>query len=689
MNRFVSQQHPADCQAIDFRAECNAPDTAQVQVPVHEQAPGHGMPVVTPDAPPVPGAHTGPLAHLDGFHLPHISAEGALDVASVSGVLGGSVAAVATAALAASWYWTWNPVRLRNFAMGAACALPGAALLLDGWSGPREDITRAITEISSGSLAQGAATAAIATVPAGWMAASLLRARFAHQLETRGLSSPVKTQRVAANRRRREMAAATRMSAAPLPLVSGTLNPEPVIGRAATVATTDPARSMAGRVRGRYESLFKVLWLAMREHFVAVGNPGSGKTTMLNRTAVAFWATAWRRHQQWWRSDRTGRPLLIIIDVKGARDARRNAKTLKRAFEAMGGDPDRVAIWPDDGQGNKTALRFFGGDARELRARFEGMLGAGMTIEGMDPAEAYYIQMRKAVLHLVIDAPNPKEDKEAGEDPPRGFFEYLDRMNQAELVRRWANYPDELGAIKAVTANAKNPILDSERTAMMNLARELGEEFEGEADLTDYDLVYCCLEGITSPLIAQAQFGALVAMLTMLAGTDHGRCIQLFVDEFAQVCGDSGAARIVELLRSAGIGSGWFAQSWMGLGANDDQRHRLVDSCSGGIFAMRSNSAGQLAEKIGTGQRIAISRKLIGGGKLGDEGNVQPDDSFLVPPSVLAKFEPGDIVHARGGVVRFGHISVLDTDALQPLPGLSASTQAADETADPSKGDPK
>lgn len=656
---------------------------APTPVATPSAAPGE-VPAIDPKAPPIPGADSPLVSWVEDIHLPDptgITGEGVLDGLAVAGVLGGSVAAVAAAAVASSWLWTWTPIRLRNFAIGS-CTLPGAAMLIDGWSAVRDDIAQACTEVAAGMPAQGAATAAVATVPIGWAAAAFLSAKYFDQRDTRGFKSPAATDRAMWARRRREMAAATRMSAAALPLVTGTVSPDPVIGRTASMSSTAPARSVAGRLTGRHESLFRITWLAMREHVVAIGNPGSGKTTMMIRAILSFWAAGWRRHQQWWRSDQAGRPLAVIIDVKGARDARRTAETVRDAYVAMGGDPERFALWPDE-----MELSFFGGTlpadlderekrARELSSRFEGLLGAGMTTEGMDPAEAYYLNMRKAVLHLVVDAPNPDLNLEAGQDPPGSFFEYLARMDRAELVRRWASYPDEIAAITAVTASEKNPILLAERTAMLNISRELGESFDGDKELTDYDIVYCCLEGITSPLLAQAQFGALVSMLTMLAGRDHGRTIQLFCDEFAQVCGDAGAARIVELLRSANIGSAWFSQSWMGLGANDDQRHRLVDSCSGGIFAMRANNAGALAEKIGTRRTSTFSRKVVGAGQLGDEGNVQGDDSFIVSPAVLADFGPGDIVHIRGGKARFGHVSPLEIAAIRPLPGLAKSTTA-------------
>ncbi|WP_218716340.1 type IV secretory system conjugative DNA transfer family protein [Nocardia sp. MH4] len=687
MNDYL--RAPASCTPMITPKDCApyAPTPVASPSPAPTEPVGQ-VPNVDPSAPPIPGADSPLVSWVEDIHLPDpsgITAEGVLDGLAVAGVLGGSVAAVTAAAVASSWLWTWTPIRLRNFAIGS-CVLPGSAMLIDGWTAVRDDIALACAEVAGGMPVQGAATAAVATVPVGWAAAAFLSAKYFDQRDTRGFKSPARTDRAMWARRRREMAAATRMSATALPMCAGTVSPDPVIGRTASMSSTAPARSVAGRLSGRHESLFRITWLAMREHFVAIGNPGSGKTTMMVRAILSFWAAGWRRHQQWWRADQAGRPLAVIIDVKGARDARRTAATVRDAFVAMGGDPARFASWPDE-----MELSFFGGKlpadlkdpealkerekrARELSSRFEGLLGAGMTTEGMDPAEAYYLNMRKAVLHLVVDAPNPDLDLEAGQDPPASFFEYLARMDRAELVRRWASYPDEIAAIVAVTSSEKNPILMAERTAMLNISRELGESFDGTAELTDYDIVYCCLEGITSPLLAKAQFGALVSMLTMLAGRDHGRTIQLFCDEFAQVCGDSGAARIVELLRSAGVGSAWFSQSWMGLGANDDQRHRLVDSCSGGILAMRANNAGALAEKIGTRRTAAFSRKVVGGGQLGDEGNVQSDDSFIVSPAVLADFGPGDIVHVRGGKARFGHVSPLDISALRPLPGLAKST---------------
>ncbi|WP_328410970.1 hypothetical protein [Nocardia sp. NBC_00403] len=661
-NEFL--ESPASCTPVLTPTDCQP----YAPTPV-TQPPAAGVPQITPEAPPISGAHIGPLEHLDGWSLPDFfdgaDALGSLEVAAV---FSGAAAAVGATALAASWLWTLTPVRLRNFAFGAG-SLPLAALALDGWSGPREDVLRGVDEVLAGMPVTGVASASVAIVPTGMMLAALVSARYADLLETRGRKSPARTQRASWARDQREMAAAKRMSRNTIPLTCGMVRPEPVIGRAARRSSMDPAKSMAGRLTGRHESLFTVPWLALREHVVWLGNPGSGKTTAMVRTILSFWATAWRMHQQWWRSDRPGRPLAITIDIKGARDARATARKVKAAALKLGIPPERVLIWPDGGQ-----LSLWVGTADDLRPRLEALVGAGMDASGVDPAEAYYLQMRKTIIHLVVDAPDPDKQLGEGQDPPRDSIEFLRRMDAGVLRARWANYPGELSDITAVTTSKTATPLAAERATMANLFRELGSAFDGDRDLTDYDLVYCCLEGTTAPALAKAQFSALIAMIAGLANTDHGRCIELFCDEFAQVCGDDGAARIVELLRSAGVGSVWFAQSWMGVGPNDDARHRLIDSCSGGIFAMRSYGAGQLAEKIGTRPRLALSRKLIGGHRIGDEGNVQPEDTFLVPPAVLANFGPGDIVHVRGGKAVFGHVSPLDIEQLRPLPKLAEST---------------
>ncbi|MEV6073409.1 hypothetical protein AB0L82_43265 [Nocardia sp. NPDC052001] len=678
---------PADCAPlIDFRADCNAPAPIAAPAPATDCTPvftthdcpvllaqsgadptaGQPIPPITPQAPPIHGVEH--LPQLPG--LPSLSLHDVTAGLEVAGVFGATIVGVGAAALAASWMWAWTPVRLRNFALTSA-SIPGAAVALDGWSGPQQDVLRGVDEVLASMPMTGIASASVALVPAGLVFAAMMAARTEHLLDTRGRRSPDRTDRAAWARHMKLMKAATRASHAEIPLTTGTVNPEFVLGRTAYTTSQAPVKSAAGRLLGHHQSLFTVPWLAFREHGVWIGNPGSGKTTALERAIISFWATAWRRHHQWWRSDkdRPGRPMAVIFDLKGANDARKTAARVSEAAANLGIPESRVLIWPDN---KAETLSLFLGTCEEQRPCFEALLGVADS-SGVSAEAAYYMQMRKTIAHLVVNMPNKAKKLGPGENPVRTSDEFLARMDQDTLEFGWHGHPAELSDITAIT-QGKAPVLPADRAMVANLFRDLGPAFDGTRSITDYDLIYCCLEGTTAPDMAAAQFRALVALIVGLASVDHKLTVQLFCDEFAQVCGEAGAARIVELLRSAGVGSLWFAQSWMGLGANDDARHRLIDSCSGGVFIMRSYSAGQLAEKIGTRTKYALSRKLISGVRHGDEGNVQPEDKFLIDPKILAAFEKGDIVHIVGGKATFGHICPLDPDTVRPLPGLAEST---------------
>ena len=547
-------------------------------------------------------------------------------------------------------------------------ALPVAATLAHGWTGARAAVLDGAHQVQAGQWLHGLASAAVVLIPVTWLLAGLGWARFLVRRDTRGLRTPARTERSAWAHAERQLRAAARLTRSSIPLVTGWLTPQIVLGRSAGTTSAAPTSGALRQLLARHSSMLTLPWLALREHMVVVGNPGSGKTTTLLRLVISFWATAWTQHRQWWRLGSVGRPLAIVADLKGVSAALESAEELRTAMVALGVPKERFGIFP-----HEVKLNLWGLEAQPMRTVMLAMANEGVT-ESSDPAEKYFASMREGLLHLVVDAPNPNKGIPAEQDPPRNSIEFLSRLDQDVLETRWAGHKAELSDIIAMLGG-KQAMLRTERLSWANIFRALGDAFDGDAALTDFDVLYLCLDATTSPAIAGTQFGALMQMAAQLAASDHNRTIEWFTDEFAQVAKNtSGATRMVTLFRSFGIGSVWLSQSWYGLGATDDARHELVNACSGGALIMRGEQLDTLCEKFGTKRRFELSRKLINGTRHGDEGNVQAQDTWLVDPNRVRRFERGDVVHATKGRAAWGHITPLNPAQLSPLPGLAEST---------------
>ena len=75
---------------------------------------------------------------------------------------------------------------------------------------------------------------------------------------------------------------------------------------------------------------------------VIVGATGSGKTNLMMRLWAGWFTPPSTRP----RAGRGPRPLLIVLDCKGGRDAREKADRTRRLLYGAGAR--RVAIWPDE-----------------------------------------------------------------------------------------------------------------------------------------------------------------------------------------------------------------------------------------------------------------------------------------------------------------------------------------------------
>ncbi|MGW4247173.1 hypothetical protein, partial [Nocardia sp. NPDC004722] len=603
----------------------------------------------------------------------------------------------------------WQPARLRNWPLASIMVLPGLQILTHGLKldAPKQQFLSGASMFLHGRYAFGLAVMGVGIVPLAWILATVMFASRMVRLLTKGFADPARTERALWVYAQRQQRAAKRLARYRLPFTTGGMNPDIVYGRLAAEDTAAPPRSKLQALFARTETRLIIPWIKLRLHMVLVANTGAGKSTLMLRLLLSWFVTAWLRHRSsWWRLSKVGRPLALVIDCNGGPDSEATADRVKTWAMALGVPEHRIGKFsPNSRQpGAKTIrLNLWGADnPDDMRGVLTAMISGGSV--PTNDTEKYFYEIRAGLIHLIVDAPEKVVTVNGvrtavGWNPPRDHIEFLRRCDPAVLASMWGGVfdpnPQTAGPWDGVpgidleiqaTRNGKQPVMDSARMEFGNLFRSLGDAFDGDAEITDFDFLYCVLDGASQPDRARAQFGALGCMLEQLANKAHGREALMAVDEFSAVSdGNTRAAAWVMRFRKARIGSLWIAQEWRGLGANDDQRSSLVAAAAGGALLGRSELCEELCKVFGTKRRFELSRKLINGTAHGDEGNVQATDSFLVPPTQLRTFGPGDVVHVSNARARAGHVAPLRDEqlaALRPLPGLGHFTRPA-ETPEP------
>jgi len=167
----------------------------------------------------------------------------------------------------------------------------------------------------------------------------------------------------------------------------------------------------------RWHPVFTIPAAACARHMIVVGATGSGKTNLMIRL-WAGWFTATLAQT---RAGKGHRPLLIVLDCKGGRDARVKADRTRRLLYGAGAR--RVAIWPDEAR-----LSLWDLPAADLAVLLYQMIDSGTG------AAAYYADVMQAVLTLAVTAPG---------GPPLSTAGFLDRLDARWLQSAWdpAHYP--------------------------------------------------------------------------------------------------------------------------------------------------------------------------------------------------------------------------------------------------------
>ncbi|MGD0607492.1 MAG: hypothetical protein ABSA53_28405 [Streptosporangiaceae bacterium] len=540
---------------------------------------------------------------------------------------------------AAAWLRGWPPARLRRTAAGTlavtAVYLLAAAARQHGWRAlaltPARDWAHGWAHgwhLDAGLAWRTFLMLLPVTIPAGFALAAALWAWRIYAI-TSGIGGRMASAPITFDARqwKRQVRAAIGRVNAP--------GAVPLLGAGRRIPVGGTIRAIGHRWR----PVFTVPFSACARHMVIIGATGCGKTNLM----IRLWAG-------WYTAARAGaeaggpRPLLIVLDCKGGPDARTKANRTRRLLHGAGAR--RVAIWPDEAR-----LSLWDIPAPDL-----AVLLWQMTDTGQGNA-AYYADILQAILTLACIAPT---------GPPASTAGLLQRLDERWLLGTWDDgcHPAETSAIRAAARHIPDIAL-----RMSTLLGRLGPALDGPGHLTDADAWYFILEGTREPSVAEAQAMALTELAAHAATstTAEPRAILLAADDYSAVSRRVPISNLYERGRSLGIGVQVSAQSWQGLGADDDERYRIAATADGGIWLMHTPYPEPVVELAGTRRVLATAHKLIGTA-WGDEGTTREQRTWIADPDLIRRLRTGQACYISHGAATFVQVARPRPSPLTLLP---------------------
>ena len=394
----------------------------------------------------------------------------------------------------------------------------------------------------------------------------------------------------------------------------------------------------------RWHPVFTLQSGALARHMVIVGSTGSGKTNLMIRLWAGWFTAALAAS----RAGRGGRPLLVVLDCKGGRDGRRKADRTRRLLYGAGAR--RVAIWPDEARLSMWEL-----PAQDLAVLLYQMIESGTG------SAAYYADILYAAVVLAVTAPG---------GPPHNTASFLDRLDARWLQAAWdpSRFPAEASRARAAAKH-----LPDIQLRYATLLGRLGPALDGPGTLDEADAWYFILEGTREPSVAEAQAMAVTELAAHAATALDGepRSMLLAADDYSAVSRRVPMSNLYERGRSLGIGVQVSAQSWQGLGADEDERYRIAATADGGIFVLHTPHPEPLVALAGTRRVLETAHKLVGS-YWGDEGTTREQRAWVADPDIIRRLEVGQACYIHRGAATFVQVARPVASPLTLLPPPAA-----------------
>jgi hypothetical protein len=386
--------------------------------------------------------------------------------------------------------------------------------------------------------------------------------------------------------------------------------------------------------------VFAIPATACARHMVIVGATGSGKTNLMIRLWAGWFTAALDAHD----AGKGHRPLLIVIDCKGGPDARRKADRTRRLLYGAGAR--HVATWPD-----QARISIWDLPAPDLAVLLYQMIETGTG------NAAYYADILNAIVTLAVTAPP---------GPPASAAAFLERLDPGWLAAAWdtGTHPAEAARIRAAAAH-----IGDIQLRYTTLLGRLGPSFDGPGILADADAWYFILEGTREPSVAEAQALAITELAARAATSHDGpkRAIVLAADDYSAVSRRVPLSNLYERGRSLGIGVQVSAQTWQGLGADDDERYRIAATADGGLWVMHTPYPERLCELAGARRVLETAHKLIGN-TWGDEGTTRLQHAWTADPDLIRRLDTGQACYITHGTATFVQVARPKASPLTLLP---------------------
>jgi hypothetical protein len=537
------------------------------------------------------------------------------------------VTLVAVTGYIAAWLRGWPPARLRRDA--AATLLPVTAVWLaaeeakhPAWRAtalaPVRDWAHGWHHLTGLGAVRTFLLVAPAAIPAGLGLAAMAWAWRTYALTT-GIGGWTASAPITFDARqwKRQVRTAKGRTAAP-----GSV---PLLDRGERIPVGGTIRT----VGHRWHPVFTVSHAACARHMVIVGATGSGKTNLMMRLWAGWFTAALAAA----RAGRGPRPLLVVLDCKGGRDARTKADRTRRLLYGAGAR--RVAIWPDEAR-----LALWDLPPNDLAVLLYQMIDSGTG------AAAYYADILQAVITLAITAPG---------GPPLNAAAFLDRLDVRWLKGAWGDgrHPRQLERVRAAARH-----LPDIQLRFATLLGRLGPALDGPGSLADADAWYFILEGTSEPSVAEAQAMA-ITELAARAVTDPAaepRAMLLAVDDYSAVSRRVPLSNLYERGRSLGIGVQVSAQTWQGLGATEDERYRIAATADGGVWVMSTPYPEPLTALAGQRRVLQTAHEFVGA-TWGDRGTTHQARAWNADPDLIRRLQVGQACYIHRGAATFVQVA--------------------------------